>query len=248
MIGRLARCAAGVSSLVVAAGCFDARTRQPLAVPSSAAAPAQVLPVLPGSVRIGVARAGGEVAVATGSGTDHEEVAKVCNAVLEDLLRGGRSSLRAPSRMGQASAAEWSERLRLYLDEPGTPEEDWKTQGMREMAAALGVPWLVDVRVSVRQELPADLVRDPEFLVHAEWSGTVRIEARLIEIESRRLAVSSGGDGSFHGKAGVVVSGGYGGGIAIPYAFGKGFPPAVEAALRRALSGLEAARLGAARP
>jgi len=220
-----------------ASGCFNASTHQALPGTSRPPLRAQVLPVLAAQVRITMAAGRGEFVAANGKGTDKEEAAEACNTALEDLLRAKTAPFQPPSHLTEAQSAELSERMEVYLRDPGSSQEGWKREGLRAIAESLGVPSLVLVHLSIEQREPLDLSESGR--AERRWTGVAHAEASLFALVPSRVVAIGSGEAEFHGRAGVVLIG-MPAGVVIPYAFGKGFPPAVESALRTALAELDA--------
>jgi hypothetical protein len=71
-----------------------------------------------------------------------------------------------------------------------------------------------------------------------QWEGTVSVQLDILELATAQVVASGAGEATFYGHAGALVVAGYGGGLLIPYAFGKAFDSAVDQAIRKALAEL----------
>jgi hypothetical protein len=63
----------------------------------------------------------------------------------------------------------------------------------------------------------------------------------MMDLETVQVVASGAGEADFYGDIGVVVFGGPGAAVLIPYAFGKAFDRAVDQSIRQALAELFAA-------
>jgi hypothetical protein len=219
-------------------GCFMPRTESGWSGPALVTSRCAIMPVLPEQVRITVdaPRVVNPYEVSAGNSNvrSNEDVAHSINGVLDSIAAGKDNPLRGPAEIESVlkKSPQWVN-LQVYLEDPGPSDEAWKVEGIAALCRELGLECLIIVSPTLWFKPNIDPLR-PEPMSH-HWDGRIEVEATMLDLGMRRQLAHGRGLATFYGYVGVVGLGGPGGGIVIPYAFGKAFDRAVDQAARQAL-------------
>ncbi len=234
---------AGLLAIVLlSSGCFSYRSMRALQRSSWPDEPRAIIPVRAGDVRLTIREGTGnteEIAASDSSVSGQADAAEGINAVLDTLSKGKGNPLCGPSRLvRQAGDADWLECLRVYLDDPGPPDEPWKCKGRLEVVERIGYGRVLVVRPTI--EFDAGREGFVKNSVQYDWHGRIVIEVDDVDLQSGLTVASGTGDVPFSGHAGII---GIGGGpspyaVVVPYGWGKTFGRAVDQAARQAFAGL----------
>ncbi len=245
----LPRAVATGAIVLLFCGCFSYRNHQPLLKTFQPHESRMILAVRASDVRLTVVDPDGEPGkmIATDASiSGQSEAAEILNKVFDTLCRGKGNPMRGPSSVAACGVtpSRWKD-FRVALDDPGSPDEPWKSDMRIALARDCGCPRVIVVRPTVEYTSARD-----EYIkqgTNSHWEGRVIIGLDDIDLASGRAVASGVGEAPFRGGAGIV---GIGGGpspyaVAIPYGFGKTFGRAADQAARKAfekLFGPEAAK------
>jgi len=235
------------SFCLLLAGCFLPRDHTAWSDSNRLAGQYPILPVFPSQVRITVeaSKAGDpyEISMAKSNVKNQEEVARIINEVLDTIAAGGENALEGPGKVNSALklSPHWKN-FQVYIQDPGPFYERWKREGLATISRDLGYQRVLYVNPTLRFIPNLSFHANENEPLSHNWEGSLTVMVVMMDLETMQAVASGAGEADFYGAIGVVVFGGPGAAVLIPYAFGKAFDRAVDQSVRQALAELFAAQ------